>query len=187
MISIPQQFNINGFTISTFGIFSLIAAILLFFVVWKEGREDGFDSEKLFDMFLISSFFGLLLSRVFFNFNHALSSEEFFSHIYKFWIPGFNPLGALIGFLGPVFIFSKLWNWSIYRLLDIFSLGTSISLSIVSLSYITLSLKYELLFAFSAWIMLFVLLTKVRNTKVKSGYSFSIFLVVSAIIKHFFF
>lgn len=187
MITIPTQFNLNNFSINTFSIFFLIATLILFFVVWKEGREDGFDTEKLFDMFLVSMFFGVLLSRVLFAFNYALSAEEFFSHIYKFWVPGFSAVGALIGFTAPVFIFSKIWNWSIYRLLDIFSLGASLSLAIISLSFITMDLRFELLFAFAAWVLLFVLLSKLRNIKIPSGYSFSIFLIASTALKIIFF
>lgn len=187
MESIPLSLSIYSFTISTFGIFLFISLALMFFVVWKEGVEDGFDSEKMFDMFITSLFFGIVLSRVFYAFNHALSSQEFFGHIYKFWVPGFNLLGGVIGFLVPVFVFSRIWNWSIYRLLDIFSLGSSLSLSIVALSYIAVELRFELLFAFAAWVLLFVLLTKLRNTRVSSGYTFSIFLVISSILKFIFF
>lgn len=187
MQSIPINLGSYNFSISIFGILLFIGLLLVFFVVWKEGREDGFDSEKLFDMFITSLFFAVVLSRVFYAFNHALSAEEFYGHIYKFWLPGFNILGGVIGFLIPVFILAKIWNWSLYRLLDVFSLGSLLGLSVVSLSYIALELRFELLFAFSAWILLFVLLSKLRNKHIDSGYTFSIFLITGAVLKHIFF
>lgn len=179
-----QGFN---FSINIFGIFLFFALTLMFFVVWKEGRDDGFDTEKLFDLFLTGLVFGLVISRVFYAFNHALSSEEFFNHIYKVWIPGYNLLGGLLGFLAPVFIFSKLWNWSIFRLLDVFTLGSAVSLCVITLGYIAMQARFELFIALGIWLFLFTLLSKIRNSHIKSGYSFSIFLIVSAILKTVFF
>jgi hypothetical protein len=187
MITLPAQFNILNLSIQTFGLFLLFGFVLLAFIVWKEGKNDGFDEERLFDLLLLSMLSAVLLSRAFYATNNVTSGRAFFEQIYKVWLPGYNLYGALFGLLIPLFVMCKRWKWSIYRILDIFSLGLSLSLAIIVLGFVGLQGKYEFLFAFSSWIFLFALLSKFRTSKIKSGYAFSLFLLLNALLSMIFF
>lgn len=174
MITFPSQIQILNFSFNTFGIFVLLGFLLLAYVVWKEGKADGFGEEKLFDLLLVSLVSSILISRTIFAFYTSRDSGEFFGHIFKVWVPGFNPLGALVGFLVPVYTLCRSWKWSLYRILDIFALGASLSLSVIVLAYVGFQARFEFLFAFAFLVILFALLTKLRTQKIKSGYTFSL-------------
>ncbi len=165
----------------------LLGFLFFSFVVWSEGKTDGFDEEKLFDLILVSIVSAILFSRIFFANKLSASAEDFFGRVYRIWEPGYNRLGALVGFLLPVFVLCQRWKWSFYRIVDILSLGISLGLAVVVLGLVGLQGRFEFLFAFAAWIFLFALLSNIRNTRIKSGYAFIIFLAMNALLGLIFF
>src|SRR3989344_2010720 len=183
----PAQITIQNFTIHTFGIFILVGFLLLAFGVWSEGKKDGFSEEKLFDLLLLTIFSAILFSRFFYALGTATTFEALVNKIYKVWEPGYSLTGALVGSLVPLYGFCKAWKWSFYRIIDIFSLGLSLALAVVFLGYVGLQGKFEFLFAFAGWIFLFAMLSSFRNSKIKSGYVFSIFLALTAALGFIFF
>jgi len=187
MLSLPSQLNFFNITINTFGIFIFLGFLFLAFIVWKEGKKDGFDEERLFDILLTASFLSVLFSRVFYAFGNSITASAFFNQVIKIWTVGFDPLGALIGFLLPVLIFSKLWKWSFYRIADIFSMGFALAFSIVTLGFVGLQANFNFLFAFACWIFVFALLSKIRGNKFRSGYGFCLFLLLNAGLGWYFF
>jgi hypothetical protein len=66
-------------------------------------------------------------------------------------------------------------------------MGVSIALSVITLGYVGLQGKFMYLFAFAAWMFLFVFLAALRNVKIKSGYGFCVFLLLNAILGAYFF
>ncbi len=187
MTAIPSQITISNFTIQTFGIFVLLGFLILAFVIWSEGKKDGFSEEKLFDLLLLTVFSAILFSRVFYAVSKVTTFSDLISKIYHIWEPGYDVTGALVGAIVPVFVLCKLWKWSVYRIADIFSLGVSLSFGVVLLGYVGLQNRFEFLFGFAAWVMLFALLSKFRSSKIKSGYVFSIFLAITTILGFVFF
>ena len=154
MTNLPAQINLYNLTFNTFGLFMLFGFILLAYVFWKEGKGDGFDEERLFDLLLISLISSLFFSRLFFAISAKISFLLVPTHIAKFWTPGHNMLGAFAGLILAIYILCKIWNWSVYRILDIFALGLSLGLSVILLGYVGLQAKFEFLFAFAAFIFL---------------------------------
>ncbi|MBI2414789.1 prolipoprotein diacylglyceryl transferase [candidate division WWE3 bacterium] len=187
MFSIPSQLIISGVSINSFGIFLFFGFLLLAFTVWSEGKKDGFDEERLFDMLLVSSFISILFSRTFFALDHSVTAGAFFLQIVRVWTPGFNLLGALIGFILPIFLFCRSWNWSFYHIIDIFSMGLALAFSAVALGYIGLQAKFNFLFGFAAWIFVYALLARLRTTKLRSGYGFCLFTVLNTALGIYFF
>jgi len=187
MIDLPQQISIYGLSINTFGVFLMFGLLLFIFVVWSEGKKDGFDEERLLDLVIISLVLGILSSRAVFGVYNSLSFKDMINHIYKVWETGYSLNGAIVGVLIPILYLSNKWRWSIYRILDVFALATSLALSVIFLSYVGLQGKFEFLFGFSALIFLFALLSKFRNSKIKSGYGFSMFLAIVGILTLIFF
>ncbi len=187
MYSVPSTIIIYGIEIHTFGLFLLMGLLLMAFVVWSEGKKDGFSEERLFDLMLVSLVSSVLFSRIGFAFNHVVSFKDFITHVYKIWTPGFSYLGGLIGFIIPMLILPRIWKWSVYRLLDIFALAFSLAFSVIVLAAVGMQSKFEYLFAFASWILLFAVLSKLRSIKVKSGVVFSLFLLLNAVLAKLFF
>ena len=177
-----------NFEISVLGIFVIISIIFMVFVLWIEGsNKDGFDSEKLFDLLIISSLFAFVFSRIFYAIFGGFPFTEIFKFIYEFWREGHNIYGVVVGFLLSLYLFSKRWSWSIFRILDVFSLAISFGISIFVLSFVATQQKFEYLFAFAAWLGLYILLSKLRNRAIKSGQTFSAFLALNSVLGLIFF
>ncbi len=95
-------------------------------------------------------------------------------------------IGAVIGAMLPVYLLVKRWRWSIFRILDIFAVAFYLPLFYLSL-YQTLVFKDQKgIFACVAWFIAFVITYKVRASKIKSGYAFTLFTIFAAVIAFFF-
>ena len=187
MTATPQLISIGNFNFHTYGVFILFAFLLFVFGVWSEGKKDGFDEERLFDLVIFSFILSIFLSRFVFGLHNSLSFKDLLGQIYRVWEPGYSLNAAIVGFLVPVVYLCGRWKWSIYRILDVLALACSLALAVIFLSYVGLQGKFEFLFGFAAWIFLFTLLSKFRNSKIKSGFGFSIFLAIAGLLFLIFF
>ncbi len=145
-------------------IFIAISYIVFSFIVWKEGKNDGFDEEKMFDLVLISFVFSAIA--------YFISKK----------IP--YPTGYLFSvvWLIPVYFYTHRWKWSPFRVLDIFSIsGFFIMSSSSGGVYLFLNKNYLYLLVSLIYLILFAYFAFLRSKKIRSGYIFSIFLFVGAI------
>ncbi len=79
MTALPAQITIQNFTIHTFGIFVLLAFLIFTFIIWTEGKKDGFDEERLFDLILITIVCTILFSRLIGFWGTTTSASEYFT------------------------------------------------------------------------------------------------------------
>jgi len=184
---LPTEITLWGFNLNVFGVFLLLGFLVFSFVVWQEGTKDGFDEEHLFDLLLISVASGIFLSRLVFALQTRLYFYAALYHTFAFWTVGMSVYGAIVGFLISIYFFSKWRRWSIYRVLDVFSLAWCLFLAVTALGFVGMQKRFEFLFAFGAWIFLYAVLVRIRNKKIGSGVAFSIFLFVAAIFAAAFF
>jgi DnaK suppressor protein len=181
-MELPTYFVVHGYKIYTFGIFLFLGFVLVAFVVWQEGRNDGFDEEGLFDLFLISILVSLVVSRVFFSVQHHFSLRLTLLHAIRFWVPGFDVSGAILGFLMSVFYLTKRWRWSGFRILDIFSISLSLGASLAALGYVALQKDFRFLLVFAACLFMYAGFSKLRDYKLRSGFAFSLFLFLNVLL-----
>lgn len=179
-MTLPETIQIASYNINTFGLFLLLGFLLASFVVWQEGNKDGFDEEHILDTLILSTLVGVLFSRFVFAVSSGATLIEALRHTYKVWTPGMDIFGGFVGVLTPIYFLSRFWKWSIYRIYDIFSLAWSLGLAIIMLGYVGLQQRFEFLFAFAAWLLIYATLVKVRNSKIRSGAVFSLFLTINA-------
>ena len=180
-MNLPTYFVLNGFRLHTVGIFITIAFFVSLFILWQEGKKDGFGEEKLFDLFITGLFSGLLFSRIFFAFDSNLGLYSAFYSVIRFWTPGLSSLGFLLGFFIPVLLFAKKWRWSVYRILDILSLSFSLGMSVIFLGLIAYYKQFTFLFLFSGYLLMFAALSILRR-KALSGLVFSIFVLINTLV-----
>jgi DnaK suppressor protein len=104
-------------------IFIGLSMALLIFVFWNEGRRDGFDKYRLFDLtFTLSILSGLMymaLSRWLVN----LSIVYYNSYLLKINSILLILFVVYLVWCVGIFAFARAFNWSVYRLVDIFSLA----------------------------------------------------------------
>ena len=174
-MQIPEHFNLYGVNIYSMGIFIAIGVLLSAFVIWQEGKKDGFDEEKSFDLLFLSLFFSILISRLTFSLLH-----HNFKYVLYFWKGGMDPYFAVLAFLSSIYLLTKLWKWSVFRVLDIFTLASTLCFSIIALGFVGITRDYRFLFAFAGWIFMYAIFSKIRNMILKSGMVFSIFLALTA-------
>lgn len=181
-MNLAPVFNLHGYNINASGIFFVVAFFLLSFVVWDESKRNGFAEEKSFDLLLISTLSGILFGRIFFAILNGAGTKDTFLHLIKLWTSGIDIFGYFFGVLLAVFILTRRWKWSIYRILDIYSLSYSLGAAILTLSFVGLQKRFEFLFLFSGYIMIFALLSKFKKALFRSGTIFSAFLLLNVVI-----
>lgn len=159
----------------------LITVLILFslFVIWLEGIKDGFDKERLFDMyFLPLVVWGVLVYAInfFAQFNLFLARHELFAMVVSFYMLYFISIK----------IFSKKYKYSVFRLLDIYSFIFFISVLALfafdTLTNLTTIKVLHLLLFSSAFLVGYL-----NRNKILSGVVFSIYLLLFVIFGQFFY
>ena len=184
-LQLSSDIVIFGFTFYTQGLFFILALLFSLFAVWQEGRKDGFNEEKLFDKYLLSVLLALLLSRTY----HALEKHYLFlpllKHVFTLWEPGLSLEGFLLGFIFISFLIARLSKWSVFRILDIFSLAICFGGPIAILGYIALQRDFNLFIIVGLLLIFFGIFSVLRLKKLFSGLTFIFFLVLFVSIRAF--
>ena len=175
---IPEFITINQFQFQLWTIFVFVAFVLYLFVVWFEGRKDGFDIEKLFDTAFLGAFSAYIFSKILFK----LSLKSAVVKDIDVEIGSLSILGAVLGLGFCLIVLSKTWRWSGYRLLDVFSLSVSAFISLSMLSSFMIYKNINGLYASVLFLGQYLILSRFRNSKLKSGYVFSYSIVISVFI-----
>jgi RNA polymerase-binding transcription factor DksA len=153
---LPQTFLLlHGVEIHTIVPFLIVGFVVYSFCFWLSGKKEGFDEEKLFDLIFLSLFVFLLSFKIDFLF-------------------------VVTGTIILVFGLSQYWRWSVFRILDIFALAVFVGLTIPIFGSVLINGKLIQLLLIPALLISFLFFSKIRNAKVKSGYVFSILLLVIA-------
>lgn len=125
---LPILFKIGPLTIYSFGFFLTLAYLAATFILWREGRRQGYQEEKLLDLSVISLIAAIIGARAYFvALNWDLFHEETASSL-LFWQGGFAYHGALVAVLLVGYFLVRIWKWSFFQVADIAGLAVSIAL-----------------------------------------------------------
>jgi RNA polymerase-binding transcription factor DksA len=172
---ISSEILIGNYRIATLWVVALLGLLYWMFIVWYEGRKDGFESDKILDLSLSSLITGFLF---FYIYNLIYGHNTIYNPNSIILKTDYELTAGLLAFLGsliPLLFLSKKWNWSKYRLLDIYAMAYSLFIFLfalgrflvyLDLSFLGLSL---LILAFYLWVLRF------RGYKYPSGMMFSLF------------
>ncbi|HEX7455906.1 MAG TPA: prolipoprotein diacylglyceryl transferase [Candidatus Nanoarchaeia archaeon] len=120
---IPVLFEIGPVTIYSFGFFLTLAYLVATFILWREGKRQGYNEEKLLDLSVISLVAALVGGRFYFLLlNWSLFADEPTS-AFAFWQGGFAYHGSLVAAMLVAVYFVKRWKWSFFQIADIASLS----------------------------------------------------------------
>lgn len=174
---VPSSINIASKPISTI-ILAFIPGIFCWaFILWYEAKKDGFNSEKFFNLMFTSlilsggitySIFRLIEWLKIF---HPSNSLVLIDEVYTL------SLVAFLISLVPVYYYSKRYRWSVYRILDIYSLGTSAFLMFLSLGYFVVHEQREYAIFLFLLFLLYAIIMRNRGYKYLSGVIFSVFTI----------
>lgn len=163
--------NLFNFNVSVpyLVIYLVVGSLITLFLVWYHAVKDGFDKEKIFDMFFLTFITWGVLS---FGFMYA--------YTYYYYLEQYKEFFALVSFfvisITYIYLFTKKLKWSIYRILDIFSLVYFGLLMSLFISNIFINKQLVGISVVAAFSILYLLFYFYRN-KTFSGLTFSVFLI----------
>jgi len=175
-MQINPEFTILSTRIQTITIFIFFAVLFSLYAVWREGRKDGFDQEKIFDNYLVTLLIALVFSRVAYAIEARFLFWPFIQHIYTFWSAGLNLQGFIVGFLVGTFGLSFIYKWSVYRILDIYSLALSLGVAVLTLGVFAISADIRFLVFCGVLLLFYGVFSVFRLKWLFSGAVFVIFL-----------
>ena len=130
---IPILFQLGPVTIYSYGFFLTLSYIVATFVLWREGKRQGYKEEKLLDLSLISLFAALVGGSIYFAlFNSEIYRDNLLSALF-FWEGNLSFYGGLFGVLFAIYFLTKWWKWPFLQIADIAALAGVLALFVGSL------------------------------------------------------
>lgn len=163
---------------NTFGIFLAFGIVISLFITWHESKKDGFAEEKIFDIILLSVLFAFISAKIS---EYALNPIKIttvngvFNYIYSIKI---NIYALVLVFMYFVYLLSRRAKLSFFRIVDIFALSVSFIIATASLGYTASTKSLDYLYLFPVFILYYSIFSTLRNRVIKSGFSFSAFLLI---------
>jgi DnaK suppressor protein len=184
---LPEIINIASRQIPTMWVIMALGLFYCLFILWYEGRKDGFDEERILDL-TFSSF--ILAGVVIWQVSTFYKRFQIFDPTNMLLKFDYFLLLAFCGFivsLIPVFIFSRLWSWSKFRVLDIYAVAYTTLLIFLGLGEYLIYGYIDQLALSATMLVLYLGLLRFRGYKFISGLLFSLFLFFTVAIGLIFF
>ncbi|MBP7785859.1 TraR/DksA C4-type zinc finger protein [Patescibacteria group bacterium] len=172
---IPESINQGFGNISTILIFAVVGFICWVFILWGESKKDGFNTQRFLDLSFISLIISGFLTYIIFRIVSWTKIYHPYHVILRIDEELLYSMSIFIFSLFPIYYYRKKYNWSIYRILDIYSLGFSILLLIMSIGRYLISGQREYVILFFTLSVLYLLLIRRRGYRFVSGMVFSVF------------
>lgn len=120
----PVLFSIGSLSVSSFGVFLGLSLLFGIFLIWRLARAWDLDEEKVLDLTILVLISGLIVSRLYFIFEHfSVFGFDPFKWIVFYKYPGFSFWGAFLGGWLGLFYFSPKKRFDFWLLSDIASIG----------------------------------------------------------------
>lgn len=172
---IPESINQGSGNISTILIFGVIGFVCWVFILWGESKKDGFNTQRFLDLSFISLIISGLLTYIIFRIVSWLKIYHPYHAVLSVDEELLYSISVFVFSLLPIYYYRKKYNWSVYRILDIYSLGFSILLLIMSIGRYLISGQREYAILSFAVSVLYLLIIRRRGYRFVSGMVFSAF------------
>jgi phosphatidylglycerol:prolipoprotein diacylglycerol transferase len=138
----PVIASIGGITISSFGLFLLLAFLVGFFVVWRIIRLYDIDPEKMIDLSLLLFIGSILGARIFFVLTHLPQFNNLLKIVDILRFPGLSFWGGFLTAFLVLIFFAKRLKLRFWQAGDLITVGLFIALSIGSIGCLLGSCEY---------------------------------------------
>jgi phosphatidylglycerol---prolipoprotein diacylglyceryl transferase len=139
---LPVLFTIGKQSISSFGLFLLLAFIAGAFVIWRLIKIYELDEEKTIDLIILTSVGGLIFARVYFILFHLTDFNTWDKILLINKYPGLSFWGAIIGSILTLKLFSHKMKINFYQAADIGIIGVFTGLILSSIGCLLGSCEY---------------------------------------------
>jgi len=174
---IPAEITIGAGKFPTLVIVAMFGFLYWLFILWYEGRKDGFESEKILDLAFISTISSAATFFIVSLIYRQLTVFHPDSFLLKLDYELTVSLFCFISTLIPIFVVSRVWKWSKFRLFDIYAMAFSLFLFLYGLGKFLVYLDINFLIFSVFSIVLYLEVLRLRGYRFQSGTMFSIFLV----------
>lgn len=138
----PVMLTIGKQSISSFGLFLLLAFFMGSFIIWRLIRIYELDEEKTVDLILLTSIGGLILARVYFVLFHLTDFNTWDKILLINKYPGLSFWGAVLGALLTLRFFTYKMKINFYQAADIGIIGVFSGLVLSSFGCLLGSCEY---------------------------------------------
>lgn len=127
---LPILFELPFFQLKSLTLLAFLATFFSAFTFWRKGREEHYNTFDIFDAFLLSGFFGLIVGRlIFVVFHWASFSQNIFAIVNIIDKPGNEPLIVLTAAVIFLYRYAVKAKWDAFEILDFYV--TAISLGMI--------------------------------------------------------
>ena len=124
---VPILFQLGSITIYSYGFFLTLSYLIGTFIFWREGKRQGYNSERLLDLSLLGLIGALVGGSIYFAVFHFHLFQGDLLSVFAFWDARFSFYGALIGLIVVGAIFTRIWKWPFFQIADIATLAGLVS------------------------------------------------------------
>jgi phosphatidylglycerol:prolipoprotein diacylglycerol transferase len=129
---LPILFRFGPITVYSWGFFLAASYLVATFILWREGKRQGYNEEKLLDLSIFCLVAAIIFGRaVYVLLNRNIFGDEPVSVLY-FWQGGFVYYGVVLGVAVSAFYFVRSWKWSFFQIADIGALSATAALILVN-------------------------------------------------------
>lgn len=173
-MNVPEVINLKFVEFPAYYLAIFVLGLITLFVIWFESIKDGFDKEKVFDMFFLSTIY---LVGLFFLIDYT--------SFYNYYIEQNQSIILVSSFVvGTLVLYkyvTKKWKWSVYRFLDIFSFLYFAFAIFILFGQAYLSGEMSAYIYLGFYTSLYLLFYYTRNLTF-SGLAFSAFLILTSVV-----
>ncbi len=141
----PVLFTLFNQSISSFGVFLILALFAATFIIWRIVRVYELDEEKTIDLLLLSVIGGLLFSRSYYVLTNLSLFDDFLKAILFSKYPGLSFWGALLGGGLTMKYFSGRLKIHFWQAADFAAVGLFLGIAIASLGCLLGGCQYGLI------------------------------------------
>lgn len=131
---LPSIFSIGPIVIRTFSLVLILTFIACTFIFWRKAKEEHYDENEIFDMALLSIFWGIIGARL----SYILLNISDFGINVVYWFsmwskPGLHWFGLLAAGLVFVVYYSSKNKWDVLETLDISVISVSLAHALLNM------------------------------------------------------
>jgi len=184
---IPEYLMLGSLKIYSFSIFVFVAVLLTSYVIWLQARKEGFDEEFIFDSELIVLLTSIFVGRLVFALSTYPKFTQVVIHVVKFWTYGMSFIGMAVSAIFMTYSLAKIKNWSVNRIMDIFTMGAAAGIPVFLLSKVLIYDEFSYLIAIGILMLLLVWMLILREKGFVFGGLFGLYLAVASLVFTFYF